>query len=210
MFASALVGNHMVGVSKSILAFVSAAFLVILISSFHAACLLFCHSQQADIAIVMTEVMGNTVISFSGSVTLGFQSSPNNALVCTAPGGASGSFVLTNLCVGGGTLDGYSLLSSGPADLGFGAPLTSYPAISSTGDSLGLIAAATPPPGGSQFTIYLPDGYVTGSNISGSITIAGDFATNLVMVETTRTWQMADQFNNPLVPPSFITLTVPR
>ena len=111
---------------------------------------------HASIVITAIESGGNVVFSFSGSVDL---------TGATSTGGTSVTSVINPgiplVEFGGSLSDSYALVN--PAGGAYGTATITFPSVANSGDIFVYVGSATP-------RIEVPDGYVSNTPISGSMT----------------------------------------
>jgi hypothetical protein len=132
-------------------------------------------SARAEVIVTASQVGADVVFSASGTADVTDLGTPTLSL--SSPG-LNTAEARIYLGTGTNVADEYFSGISGPASFGpYAQPL----AISGSGDFLGIAGAFG--------ELILPAGYVSGSELSSSVTFAGDFASlNLTPGTYTYTW----------------------
>ena len=126
---------------------------------------------QAQINVTVHEVGGSVVFNYSGSANITSLPPLGSGLALAVLEPATSSIFVGG--VGPTNTNSYSLLSA-PPNFGTG---TSVPATTSSGDGVGVAGY-----------LYLPQGYSSGVNISGTATYNGATIASLGMTPGTYTW----------------------
>jgi hypothetical protein len=138
------------------------------------------NEPTTEFTVMIYESDSNVVMSGSGTLDLSGLTLVTSG-AGPSMGGGLGVSTATFLCGANGQYyDTYSGFTTTPSNFGSGF---GFPPTSTSGDIFGVVTQGAPP-----YFLYVPSGYTTGTQITGSQTFTGETFSSLGLVEGTYTY----------------------